>query len=165
MSDPAAMQRAMEIEVREPAAGADDGAAHAGRRRHARSTNDGAHDAGPGGPGQMRQLQASLGAGMGLPPPMGAAAAPGPTRRAAAAPRGLNNGSGGGAAAPQANNVNENGDAMSEEEGQAIRRSMRGRTTPNSPLPIRFSFPASAREIGDVVPRLRGFACHADEPV
>ena len=46
----------------------------------------------------------------------------------AAALAGLNNGGTGGAAAPpQANNVNENGDAMSEEEAiqEAIRRSMR----------------------------------------
>ena len=45
----------------------------------------------------------------------------------AAALAGLNNGQSGGAAPPQANNVNENGDAMSEEEAiqEAIRRSMR----------------------------------------
>ena len=45
----------------------------------------------------------------------------------AAALAGLNNGTGGAAPAPQANNVNENGDAMSEEEAiqEAIRRSMR----------------------------------------
>ena len=44
----------------------------------------------------------------------------------AAALAGLNNGTGA-APAPQANNVNENGDAMSEEEAiqEAIRRSMR----------------------------------------
>ena len=77
---------------------------------------------------QMRQLQASLGGGMGMPPPMGGmggGAGPDPGALAAAL-AGLNNGTAS-APAPQANNVNENGDAMSEEEAiqEAIRRSMR----------------------------------------
>ena len=81
---------------------------------------------------QMRQLQASLGGGLGgglgMPPPMGGGGGAGPDPGAlAAALAGLNNGTGGAAPAPQANNVNENGDAMSEEEAiqEAIRRSMR----------------------------------------
>ena len=76
-----------------------------------------------------RLLQASLGGGMGMPPPMGGmGGGAGPDAGAlAAALAGLNNGTGGAAPAPQANNVNENGDAMSEEEAiqEAIRRSMR----------------------------------------
>ena len=62
---------------------------------------------------------ASMGGGGGAGPDPGALAA---------ALAGLNSQApGGGAAPPQANNVNENGDAMSEEEAiqEAIRRSMR----------------------------------------
>merc|ERR1719261_1986839 len=92
MSDPAAMQRAMETIQRNPqlaqmmAQRMQGGGGMPDPATMARMMQDPAVQA------QMRQLQASLGGGM--PPPMG--------------------GMGGAAAPPQANNVNENGDAMSE---------------------------------------------------
>ncbi len=129
MSDPAAMQRAMETIQRNPqlaqmmAQRMQGGGGMPDPQTMARMMQDPAVQA------QMRQLQASLGGGM--PPPMGGmgggGAGPDPGALAAAL-AGLNNpGSGGAAPAPQANNVNENGDAMSEEEAiqEAIRRSMR----------------------------------------
>ena len=128
MSDPAAMQRAMETIQRNPqlaqmmAQRMQGGGGMPDPQTMARMMQDPAVQA------QMRQLQASLGGGMGMPPPMGGGGAGPDPGALAAALAGLNNGSGGGAAAPpQANNVNENGDAMSEEEAiqEAIRRSMR----------------------------------------
>jgi ubiquilin len=129
MSDPAAMQRAMETIQRNPqlaqmmAQRMQGGGGMPDPATMARMMQDPAVQA------QMRQLQASLGGGMGMPPPMGGmggGAGPDPGALAAAL-AGLNNGTGGAAPAPQANNVNENGDAMSEEEAiqEAIRRSMR----------------------------------------
>ena len=129
MSDPAAMQRAMETIQRNPqlaqmmAQRMQGGGGMPDPQTMARMMQDPAVQA------QMRQLQASLGGGMGMPPPMGGmggGAGPDPGALAAAL-AGLNNGTGGAAPAPQANNVNENGDAMSEEEAiqEAIRRSMR----------------------------------------
>ena len=126
MSDPAAMQRAMETIQRNPqlaqmmAQRMQGGGGMPDPQTMARMMQDPAVQA------QMRQLQASLGGGL---PPMGGGGGAGPDPGAlAAALAGLNNpGSGGAAPAPQANNVNENGDAMSEEEAiqEAIRRSMR----------------------------------------
>merc|ERR1719439_377313 len=129
MSDPAAMQRAMETIQRNPqlaqmmAQRMQGGGGMPDPQTMARMMQDPAVQA------QMRQLQASLGGGLGMPPPMGGGgggAGPDPGALAAAL-AGLNNGTGGAAAPPQANNVNENGDAMSEEEAiqEAIRRSMR----------------------------------------
>mmetsp|Transcript_3726 Transcript_3726/g.9175 ORF Transcript_3726/g.9175 Transcript_3726/m.9175 type:complete len:557 (+) Transcript_3726:193-1863(+) len=125
MSDPQAMQRAMETIQRNPqlaqmmAQRMQGGGGMPDPQTMARMMQDPAVQA------QMRQLQASLGGGL---PPMGGGGGAGPDPGAlAAALAGLNNGTGGGAAPPQANNVNENGDAMSEEEAiqEAIRRSMR----------------------------------------
>jgi len=128
MSDPQAMQRAMETIQRNPqlaqmmAQRMQGGGGMPDPQTMARMMQDPAVQA------QMRQLQASLGGGMGMPPPMGGmggGAGPDPGALAAAL-AGLNNGTAS-APAPQANNVNENGDAMSEEEAiqEAIRRSMR----------------------------------------
>ena len=127
MSDPAAMQRAMETIQRNPqlaqmmAQRMQGGGGMPDPATMTRMMQDPAVQA------QMRQLQQSLGGG--LPPMgggMGGGAGPDPGALAAAL-AGLNNGTGGAAPAPQANNVNENGDAMSEEEAiqEAIRRSMR----------------------------------------
>ena len=122
MSDPQAMQRAMETIQRNPqlaqmmAQRMQGGGGMPDPQTMARMMQDPAVQA------QMRQLQASLGGGM-MPPTGGAGPDPGAL---AAALAGLNNGTAS-APAPQANNVNENGDAMSEEEAiqEAIRRSMR----------------------------------------